>query len=145
MLAFREIQSLVNQMQRSGLTSLHINSADYAIRMICQPGSQRPASTPEPVAAAAVSITPITVTAPIPGRLWLQDPLSGKNVGPVSGPVEAGCLLALVQAGPLCLPVRAPQNGILISIDATQGQAVEYAQPLMQLEIKEQDHAQHRS
>ncbi|MFK8259068.1 acetyl-CoA carboxylase biotin carboxyl carrier protein [Erwinia sp. AnSW2-5] len=152
MIAFRELQSLVNQMQRSGLTRLQINSADYAIRMICQPGSQLPAApAPEPAAVAEVPVTPVAVTAPMPGRLWLQDPLSGKNVGPVSGPVEAGCLLALVQAGPLCLPVRAPQDGILTSIDATQGQAVEYAQPLMHLlpagqqQTKEHDHAQHRS
>ncbi|WP_455812726.1 acetyl-CoA carboxylase biotin carboxyl carrier protein [Pseudomonas graminis] len=146
MIAFRELQSLVNQMQRSGLSRLEINGADYAIRMSCQPGSPRPAAAPEPEPVAAVEIPPaqVAVTAPMPGRLWLQDPLSGKNVGPVSGPVEAGCLLALVQAGPLCLPVRAPQDGILASIDVTQGQAVEYDQPLMQLDIKEQDHAQHR-
>lgn len=151
MLAFRELQGLVNQMQRSGLTSLQINSADYAIRMTCQPVSQRPVAAPEPVAAITVPVMPVAVTAPMPGRLWLQDPLSGKNVGPVSGPVEAGCLLALVQAGPLCLPVRAPQDGILTSIEATQGQAVEYAQALMQLlpqekpQTEEQSHAQHRS
>lgn len=151
MLAFRELQSLVHQMQRSGLTSLHINSAGYALRMTCQPGIQRPAAAPEPVAAVAEPLMPVAVTAPIPGRLWLQDPLSGKNVGPVAGPVEAGCLLALVQAGPLCLPVRAPQDGILASIEATQGQAVEYDQALMQLlpptapQTEEQGHAQHRS
>lgn len=151
MIAFRELQSLVNQMQRSGLSRLEINGADYAIRMSCLPGSPLPAAAPEPVAAAEVPVAPVAVTAPMPGRLWLQDPLSGKNVGPVSGPVEAGCLLALVQAGPLCLPVRAPQDGILASIDATQGQAVEYDQALMHLlppgqqQIKEQDHAQHRS
>ncbi|WP_455816226.1 acetyl-CoA carboxylase biotin carboxyl carrier protein [Pseudomonas cerasi] len=145
MLAFRELQSLVNQMQRSRLTSLQINSPGYAIRMVCQPGRQLPAPAPEPAIAAEVPVAPVAVTAPMPGRLWLQDPLNGKNVGPVSGPVEAGCLLALVQVGPLYLPVRAPQAGILSSIDATQGQAVEYAQPLMQLEIKEQDHAHNRS
>lgn len=147
MLAFRELQSLVHQMQRSGLTSLQINSADYAVRMTCQPGSPLPAvaDAAQPVIAAEEPVMPVAVTAPMPGRLWLQDPLSAKNIGPVAGPVEAGCLLALVQAGPLCLPVRAPQDGILISIDVTQGQVVEYAQPLMQLEIKEQNHAQHRS
>lgn len=145
MLAFRELQSLVHQMQRSGLSRLEVNGNGYAIRMTCGPDN-RPTLAPEPV-AVAVTAPPasVAITAPIPGRLWRQDPLSARDIGPQSGPVEAGCLLALVQAGPLLLPVRAPQDGVLAHIGVEQGQAVEYDQPLMQLQTEEPHHAQHRS
>ncbi|QGU87118.1 biotin/lipoyl-binding protein [Erwinia sorbitola] len=143
MLAFRELQSLVYQMQRSGLTSLHINSAEYAIRMTCPPGYQPPVT--ETLAAPEPEVHRVAVTAAMPGRIWLQDPLSGKNIGPDPGPVEEGALLALLQVGQICLPVRAPQAGIITAIDVQQGQSVEYDQPLMQLQTEEQSHAQHRS
>ncbi|MBK0002180.1 acetyl-CoA carboxylase biotin carboxyl carrier protein subunit [Erwinia sp. S38] len=92
-------------------------------------------TAPSAVAAYPASPPPniIELGAPMPGRIWLQDPLTGKNIAADGRTVKTGDLLALVQAGPICLPLRAAADGQLDEYTVAQGDRVEYGQPVARM------------
>ncbi|KQN56597.1 hypothetical protein [Erwinia sp. Leaf53] len=148
MLAFREIQAIARRLRRSGLESIEIKGADYAVRLTCEPGgaSALPAAAgvaaPEPQAPPAPP-EPLALTASMPGHIWLQDPLTGKALAEEQGTVAAGDLLALLQVGPICLPLRAQTGGRLAGYTVSHGQRVEYGQPVAQVITEETANESH--
>lgn len=147
MLAFREIQAIARRLRRSGLESIEIKGADYAVRMTCEPGGAPalPAdavAAPEPQAPPAPP-EPRALTASMPGHIWLQEPLTGKALAAEQGTVVAGDLLALLQVGPICLPLRAQTGGRLAGYTVSHGQRVEYGQPVAQVITEETANESH--
>jgi biotin carboxyl carrier protein len=62
----------------------------------------------------------------MPGRLLLSHPSHGEAFVSEGQRVEPDDILALVQVGPLYLPVRSPVAGTLKSLVATSGNRLEY-------------------
>lgn len=91
------------------------------------------AAYPAPAVDASPPPNIVELGAPMPGRIWLQDPLTGKNIAADGRTVKTGDLLALVQAGPICLPLRAGADGQLDEYTVAQGDRVEYGQPVARM------------
>ena len=96
-------------------------------------GTSAIAAYPTPAVAASPPPNIVELGAPMPGRIWLQDPLTGKNIAADGRTVKTGDLLALVQAGPICLPLRAGADGQLDEYTVAQGDRVEYGQPVARI------------
>lgn len=143
----RELQAITRRLRRSGIDSIEIKGDGYSVRIRCgaEEASCRGAysgsgAIPEGLArcpAPAVAASPppniVELGAPMPGRIWLQDPLTGKNIAADGRTVKTGDLLALVQAGPICLPLRAGADGQLDEYTVAQGDRVEYGQPVARI------------
>ncbi len=99
------------------------------------PNAQRPSTRTSANAAYPASPQPslVELGAPMPGRIWLQDPLTGKQIAADGRTVKTGDLLALLQAGPICLPLRAGADGQLDEYAVAQGDRVEYGQPVVRI------------
>lgn len=99
------------------------------------PNAQRPSTRTPANAAYPASPQPnlVELGAPMPGRIWLQDPLTGKRIAADGRTVKTGDLLALLQAGPICLPLRAGSDGQLDEYAVAQGDRVEYGQPVVRI------------
>lgn len=96
-------------------------------------GTSAISAYPAPAVAASPPPNIVELGAPMPGRIWLQDPLTGKNIAADGRTVKTGDLLALVQAGPICLPLRAGADGQLDEYTVAQGDRVEYGQPVARM------------
>ena len=139
MFKVKEIKAIARRLNRSGLECIEIKKGDYSLKMTCVPG-QTPPSTDEitrtePTVEVSPSLQVHTVEIPAPGRIWLQDPLTGKNIATDGEQVKVGDLLALLQMGPIQLPVRADANGTLALCSLQQGDRVEYSQPMAHITI----------
>ena len=147
MLTFRELQAVARRLRRSGLQTLEIKGADYAVRLTCEPG-WAPQAQPEPAAAEAapaVAAEPQPIGAQMPGHIWLQEPLTGKALAAEQAEVTAGDLLALLQVGPICLPLRAATGGRLAGYAVSHGDRVEYGQPVAHIITQERADESNRS
>ncbi|MFO1273980.1 MAG: biotin/lipoyl-containing protein [Rubrivivax sp.] len=72
----------------------------------------------------------VTVAAPSVGVLLHRHPLRADDLVAPGAPVAAGQVLALLQVGPLLLPVAAPANGHFGAWLAPHGTAVGWGTPL---------------
>ncbi|MEJ4044763.1 acetyl-CoA carboxylase biotin carboxyl carrier protein [Erwinia sp. SLM-02] len=151
----RELQAITRRLRRSGIDSIEIKGDGYSVRIRCGaegmpltgaafhtpssalsvPNAQRPSTRTPAIATYPASPQPnlVELDAPMPGRIWLQDPLTGKRIAADGRTVKAGDLLALLQAGPICLPLRAGADGQLDEYAVAQGDRVEYGQPVVRI------------
>lgn len=94
------------------------------------------APAPAPVAAAPVAAAPAPVAAPAPaaapsgtaGSVRIEAGAAGKVCGieaKVGQAVKAGDPVVIIEAMKMEIPVVAPQDGVVASIDATVGSPVE--------------------
>ena len=81
------------------------------------PRAAAPAAAPAPVAAPAAG-GPANVTSPLPGTVLRLC----KNTGDT---VAAGEVVMIVESMKMEIPVVAPQDGTIASIDVAEGAAVE--------------------
>lgn len=137
----REIGAIARSLRRSGLESIDIQGDGYRLRLRYDVVAAPVAAIAPAVAAVPVVVedaapdapAALALTAPMPGRIWLQDPLTGRDIAPEGQTLCAGDLLALLQAGPVCLALRAQAAGKLAGFEVVQGEPVEYGQTVAKI------------
>ncbi len=72
-----------------------------------------------------------TVKSPMVGTAYLSAEPGGKPFVEVGKPVKAGDTLLIVEAMKVMNPITAPEGGIVKTIIISDGQPVEFDQPLM--------------
>lgn len=94
-----------------------------------------------PVAQAAVSASPVAssapanaVTSPMVGTVYLAADPESKPFASVGDKVKKGDTLMLIEAMKTFNPVEAPADGTVKEIIATDGQPVEFGEPLIVVE-----------
>src|SRR4051794_20503239 len=144
------IRSLANILRDAGLTEIEIVDADRRIRVVRAPAAAAPAAAPAPAANVTVTtaapaapapaanadeVTPAgAVTSPMVGVAFLTpDPASPPYVTPGQA-VTAGQTVMLIEAMKTFNQIKAPRNGTVRSVLVTNGQPVEYGQPLLVIE-----------
>ncbi len=139
------IRSLANILRDAGLTEIEIVEADRRIRVTRAAVAASPsapimvAAAPAPVAAvpAAVAedVAPAgAVTSPMVGVAFLSpDPGSPPFVTP-GQTVTAGQTVMLIEAMKTFNQIKAAKAGTVGKILVTNGQPVEYGQPLLVIE-----------
>ena len=123
------LRALARKMQSSGLNSLALDGKHWSVRLTF---AATPA-TPAPVTLPAAEIPPITqrIGAPMPGTLLRRHPHSQQDFVAPGQHIDAGAVVALVQVGPLYVPVISPDSGTVQSFAAEHLSAVEYGEDVL--------------
>jgi acetyl-CoA carboxylase biotin carboxyl carrier protein len=137
------VRSLANILRDAGLTEIEIVDADRRIRVVRAPAPVAAPTTavspvavaPTPAAAPAEDATPANaVTSPMVGVAFLTpDPASPPFISP-GQVVTAGQTVMLIEAMKTFNQIKAPNAGTVTRILVTNGQPVEYGQPLLVIE-----------
>ncbi|EJL89934.1 biotin/lipoyl-containing protein [Pantoea sp. GM01] len=125
------LRALARKMQSAGLSSLALDGKHWSVRLTF---AVTP-STPPPVSARAPApeIPPITqrIGAPMPGTLLRRHPHSQQDFVAPGQHVQAGDVVALVQVGPLYVPVRSSASGTVQALTPQHLSPVEYDEEIL--------------
>ena len=104
---------------------------------VVAPAAAAPAAAQTvPAAAAAESAAdhPGTVTSPMVGTVYLAPSPGADNFVSVGGQVKEGDTLMIIEAMKVMNPIPAPRGGKVTAILASDGQPVEFGDPLIIIE-----------
>jgi acetyl-CoA carboxylase biotin carboxyl carrier protein len=149
----RKLKTLIDLVAESGISELEITEAEGTVRIVkntagpivaTQPmqqmmPSQMPAQAPTAVATAAPAeqvITPAghTVKSPMVGTFYRAAQPGAAPVVIVGQTVKVGDTLCIIEAMKLMNEIESDKAGVVKSILAENGVAVEYGQPLFIIE-----------
>ncbi|ORM65070.1 acetyl-CoA carboxylase biotin carboxyl carrier protein subunit [Pantoea rodasii] len=117
-------------MQRSGLKSLALEGKQWSVRLTFAPVPALPVMPTE-------ETPPITqvIGAPLPGTLLRRHPHSQQDFVQPGQQVAPQDLLALVQVGPLYVPVLSPIKGRVQQLRVEADSAVEYDEEILTIQM----------
>ncbi len=136
------IRSLANILRDAGLTEIEIVSADQRLRLVRGAAPVHPAPVvAAPVQAASVEPAPAddtppegAVPSPMVGIAYLSpDPASPPFITQGQA-VATGQTVMLIEAMKTFNQIKAPHAGTVTRILVSNGQPVEYGQPLLVIE-----------
>ena len=136
--AARLVPELTERLQRHGLGEIEVSHGDLRLRVAAAPGAPRPAAQP---AAQPAQATAPAAPAPAPGLVGVASPAVGffvyaDGLGPGLA-VSKGDELGHVEMLGVRHDVRAPRAGTVGHLVAESGEAVEYGQVVVELELAE--------
>jgi acetyl-CoA carboxylase biotin carboxyl carrier protein len=127
-------------MTETGLSEIEMAEGDRRVR-VSRAAMAAPvhfaASTAAPaVAPAAVSpaSNPGAVTSPMVGTAYLQAEPGAPPFVSVGSTVRVGDTLLIIEAMKVMNPIKAPKSGVVSQILISDGQPVEYGEPMMIVE-----------
>ena len=138
----RQLAELLNE---TGLTEIEVEDDDRKIRVArtLQAASVAVAA-PAPVAAAAPAAAPVAPTAPADHPGALKSPMVGTvylAASPEAAPfvsvgdtVKEGETIVIIEAMKVMNPITATKGGRVTQVLVSNGQPVEYDQPLVVIE-----------
>ena len=139
----RELAALLTEAE---LTEIEVQDGDRRIKVTREPapviGTAAPAAAPAaaapapaPAAAApepaAEEVSGNTVKSPMVGTAYLSPEPGAKQFAEVGDAVKAGDTLLIVEAMKVMNPITAPEGGVVKKILISDGQPVEFDQPLV--------------
>ena len=126
------IAELERMLAGSGITVLTLTEAGETItlRRDAAPSAEAAPSLPS---TPAPPVPGLSVTASCPGVFLLRHPLRDEPLAVPGQAVTAGTVLGLLRAGPLLVAVAAPVAGVLLAVEAAEGDLVGYGTPLFRL------------
>lgn len=128
------IASLAAALEAAGVDGIEIDQGTRKVRIVVERGvpggvTQVDASQPTPATIHAGF-----VAAPIAGFFCSGHPASVAPPLKLPREVVSGDTLAFVRIGPVLLPVKAPESGVLTRFVAENGSLVGYGDPLFAIE-----------
>jgi acetyl-CoA carboxylase biotin carboxyl carrier protein len=142
------VRTLAELLNETNLTEIEYDTGSLRIRVARQgvpvtapvlpPAAPAVAAAPvaQPAAVASddAASHPGAVTSPMVGVAYLSpEPGAGKFIE-IGGPVSEGQTLMLIEAMKTFNPIRAPRGGRVVRILVTDGQPVEFGEPLVIIE-----------
>jgi acetyl-CoA carboxylase biotin carboxyl carrier protein len=135
------VRSLALLLDETNLTEIEYDTGALRIRVARQgvpvnvmappPVAAAPAATAAPVAAVEDAAShPGTVTSPMVGVSYLSPEPGAPRFVELGATVSEGQTLMLIEAMKTFNPIRAPRGGKLIRVLVTDGQPVEFGEPL---------------
>jgi len=136
--AARLVPELTERLQRHGLGEIEVSHGDLRLRVAAAPGTTHP---PVEAAAQPAPATAPAAPAPAPGLVGVASPAVGffvyaDGLGPGLA-VSKGDELGHVEMLGVRHDVRAPRAGTVGHLVAESGEAVEYGQVVVELELAE--------
>jgi acetyl-CoA carboxylase biotin carboxyl carrier protein len=139
------IRKLAELMTETGLSEIELAEGDRRVRVS---RSVAAAASPAvhfaapaaaaPAAAAPAAVTPAThpgaVISPMVGTAYLQAEPGAAPFVAVGSQVRVGDTLLIIEAMKVMNPIKASQGGTLTQVLVSDGQPVEYGEPLMIIE-----------
>lgn len=136
----REMAALLDE---TGLGEIEYETEEVRIRVakpgsapvtsIIAPPAAAPAAAAEPAAAPAGDL-PGTVPSPMVGTAYLTPEPGAEPFVRQGDTVRKGQTIAIVEAMKVMNPIPAPRDGTVTKIMISNGQPVEFGEPLMVLE-----------
>lgn len=120
------LRAVARKMQTAGLNHLALGGKTWSVKMTF---AAVPPSLPQATPAPSIATRP--VGAPMPGTLRLRHPLSQQDFVQAGQAVKPDDVLALVQVGPLYLPITSPVRGTVNNIAISDGARVEYDEEIL--------------
>ncbi|MDU6707899.1 acetyl-CoA carboxylase biotin carboxyl carrier protein [uncultured Haemophilus sp.] len=148
----RKIKKLIELVEESGITELEVQEEEGTVRIsraapaVAQGAIQYAAAPVVPVAAAAtpVSVAPAEVTvvevsghqvrSPMVGTFYRSPSPEAKAFVEVGQTVKVGDALCIVEAMKMMNRIEADKAGVVKAILVSDGEAVEFDQPLIVIE-----------
>lgn len=125
---FAEIRRIVDELAGSAASEVKVETGGMKIHLcFAQTGAAAP------VASAAMPEGGETITAPMPGVVYLAPSPGAAPFADIGAQVALGDTLLLVEAMKSMLPVRAPFDAVVEDILTTDESSVEIDQPLIRL------------
>jgi acetyl-CoA carboxylase biotin carboxyl carrier protein len=138
----RELAALLTEAE---LTEIEVQDGDRRIKVTREPapviGTAAPAAAaPVPAALAPAApaaeppveeISGTTVKSPMVGTAYLSPEPGAKPFAEVGDAVKAGDTLLIVEAMKVMNPITAPSGGVVKKLMVSDGQPVEFDQPLV--------------
>ena len=141
----KRVEELIELMRRSGVTHLALELPDYKISITrgAEPSGESAAGPAEagvageraapdsPSAAGAPQAQGVTVTSPVVGVFHNGGMIEPRHPVKEGDRVEAGQLVAAIEAMKVPNELRAPVGGVVARLLAEDGAPVAYGQPLL--------------
>ena len=133
------VQELAELLTANALTEIEVEDGGRKIRVarhaaaVAAPAAAMP-TAPAPaaaVAAPAEEASGETVKSPMVGTAFLSPEPGARQFAEVGDAVKAGDTLLIVEAMKVMNPITAPAGGIVKKIMVSDGQPVEFDQPLV--------------
>lgn len=123
------LRALARKMQSSGLNSLALDGKQWSLRLTF--AATPPAPAPVTIPAAEIPSITQRIGAPMPGTLLRRHPHSPQDFVAPGQQIVAGEVVALVQVGPLYVPVISPDSGTVQLLALEHLAAVEYDEDIL--------------
>ena len=146
------VRKLADILKSTGLSEIEVEKGELRIRvareLYAAPQPIQYAAAPAPMSApapAAVAATPAAATAaperkgdmvksPMVGTAYLQAKPGDPPFAQVGDKVNEGQTLLIVEAMKTMNPIASPRAGVVAEVLITDGQPIEFGQPLIVLE-----------
>jgi acetyl-CoA carboxylase biotin carboxyl carrier protein len=134
------IRKLAELMTETDLSEIEIAEGDRRVRvsraaMAAPAPLQVAAAVPAPVVAAVSPAShPGAVISPMVGTAYLQAEPGASAFVSVGSPVRVGDTLLIIEAMKVMNPIKASKGGTVTQILISDGQPVEYGEPMMIVE-----------
>ena len=139
------VQELAELLSANELTEIEVEDGDRRIKVkreiaavVAAPAvAASAASAAAPAAASAPAAAPVeeisgeTIKSPMVGTAYLSAEPGAKPFAEVGDAVKAGDTLLIVEAMKVMNPITAPSGGVIKKIMVSDGQPVEFDQPLV--------------
>jgi len=139
------IRKLAELMTETDLSEIELAEGDRRIRVSRAAAAAAPSTVhfAAPAAAAPASAAPAAaspashpgaVISPMVGTAYLQAEPGAPPFASVGSPVKVGDTLLIIEAMKVMNPIKASKGGTLTQVLVSDGQPVEYGEPLMIIE-----------
>jgi acetyl-CoA carboxylase biotin carboxyl carrier protein len=139
------IRKLAELMTETGLSEIELAEGDRRVRVSRAASAAAPAAlhfaapaaapaAAAPAAAASPASHPGAVISPMVGTAYLQAEPDAPPFVTVGGQVRVGDTLLIIEAMKVMNPIKASKGGTLTQVLVSDGQPVEYGEPLMIIE-----------
>ncbi|MEO3434432.1 acetyl-CoA carboxylase biotin carboxyl carrier protein [Inquilinus sp. CAU 1745] len=132
------IRKLADLLQETGLSEIEFQEGDKRLRISRPTVAQAfaaAAPAPAPAQPAAEAGPPANaLTSPMVGTAYLAPEPSAPPFVKVGDAVKEGQTVLIVEAMKVMNPIRAPRAGIVSQVLVTDGQPVEFGEPLLVIE-----------
>ena len=137
------VQQLAELLTANELTEIEVEDGGRRIRVArhgaiaaapvfnAAPASPSPQAAAAPIASAVEEVTGEAVKSPIVGTAYLSSEPGTNPFVEVGTAVKAGDTLLIVEAMKVMNPITAPSGGVVKKILVSDGQPVEFDQPLV--------------
>ena len=150
----RKVKKLIELLEESGIAEIEIREGEEAVRISRMPTGAAVQMAPvavaapvpaAPVAGDAAAVAPSeaagklrpsdhVVTAPMVGTYYAASSPGGKAFVDIGDEVEVGAILCIIEAMKMMNQIESDKAGKVTAIMATNGDPVEFGQPLFVIE-----------